>query len=330
MTYPEAALKILEEAGRPLDYQQITAIALERSWIEPQGPDPASIMNTLIMQDLKTKGVRSEFSRLGPGTYALRKLVYKAVPEADDMPPPAAAPHARRGRVRHDAAGLSDRQPSDRQPMERPKPPRPHPDRPPMDRRHPRMQRPPRPPKPHDAPRPEYNAPRQDYAAPRAEHNVQRQELAAPRPDYTVPRGEGEAPVSAKELWGLMETFGTIMGYKIQAVLLADGKTHCMGWHIGGNPELAFILWVVEGTDMHAGIAELVALNYHKVLVMAADEAMSQAEAFLAEQGLADKADLISIGLLGAQASAGIRYMNFYNRLCDCRPAKERRGFVIG
>ena len=258
MTYPEAALKILEEAGRPLDYQQITALALERTWIEPQGPDPASIMNTLIMQDLKTKGVRSEFSRLGPGTYALRKLVYKAVPEADDPLPPA-APHARRGRPRHDAAGPSDRQPADRQPMERPKHDRPRQDRPPMERRHPRVQRPPRPSKPHDAPRPEYNAPqrqeyaapqRQEYAAPRAEYNVQRQEYAAPRPDYSAPRAEGDAPVSAKELWGLMETFGTIMGYKIQAVLLADGKTHCMGWHIGGNPELAFILWVVEGTDM--------------------------------------------------------------------------------
>ena len=85
------------------------------------------------------------------------------------------------------------------------------------------------------------------------------------------------------------------------------------------------------GRDRHgAGIAELVSLNYHKVLVMATDEAMPQAEAFLAGQGLADQADLISIGLLGAQGSAGLRYMTFYNRLCDCRPAKERRGFVIG
>jgi hypothetical protein len=308
MTYPEAALKILEEAGRPLDYQQITALAIERNWIEPQGPDPATIMNTLIMQDLKTKGVRSEFSRLGPGTYALRKLVYKNSPPADDPPPPAAAPHARRGRPRRDS-GNTERPMMDRQPMERPKPDRPRPDRPPAERRHTRPQRPPRPPaKVHEAPRPEY---------------------AAPRPEYAAPRPEGEPALSAKELWGLMETFGTIMGYKILPVLLSDGKTHCMGWHIGGNPELAFILWVTEGTDMKSGIEELLALNYHKAVVMAAGPGLAEAESFLVEESLTDKADVISLGLLGAQASAGIRYMSFYNRLCDCRPAKERRGFTL-
>ena len=46
MNYLEAAIKILEEYGRPLGYKQIAAIALERDWIEPQKPDSGSVMNS--------------------------------------------------------------------------------------------------------------------------------------------------------------------------------------------------------------------------------------------------------------------------------------------
>lgn len=373
MNYLEAALKILEEVSRPLTHQQLAAIALERTWIEPQGSDPAGFMNLLIMQDLKTKGVRSEFSRIGPGTYTLRKLVYKSVPEILDTTPPGAhrrsrapagevngntqAPAAtgahRRSRAPAReidgntqtplATGMHRRPRTPAGKMNgntqaispghhraRPRPEMPgmetpaprhsgiHKTRPAMDEtnRHERHPRPPSPPV-----RPERPVPPEPPAPPAPP--------VVPAKSVEPPRAHVQRPPASQELWQLMETLGTSMGYKIQSVLLADQRTTCMGWHIGGNPELAFILWVPEGTNMREGIANLAEMNYHKVMVMVADEAMAEAERLLADFPQKDRVDLIGLATLTAQAQAGARYMEFYNRLCDARPLRERKSFII-
>ncbi|HNR38832.1 MAG TPA: winged helix-turn-helix domain-containing protein [Acidobacteriota bacterium] len=288
MNYLEAAMKILEEAGRPLTSQQITMTALERDWIEPQGPEPSSIMNVLIMQDLKSRGVRSDFSRVSPGTYTLRKLVYKNAPETEDPPPPRAVP-AHADRPRHAPRADKQRPEGHRSQSNRPA-----------------------------------SGNREMVNRPQRHHGGQ----SRPHPSMKRPepaRAAGGPNVDRKELWELMEALGTVMGYKVLPVRLADKTTNCMGWHIGGNPELAYILWVVEGTDMNQGIRELIGLNYHKVMIMADDDNLAAAQQFIEGHADCDKIGLVSLQVLRDQARAGTQYMEFYNTLCDCRPLGDRK-----
>lgn len=341
MTYPEAALKILEEAGRPLTYQQITAIAMERNWIEPQGTEPAGMMNTLIMQDLKTKGTRSEFSRISPGTYTLRKLIYKNVPDLDDKPAspngntapgksvsPRAGHHkgaTGKGASAKDAQPKSDRRGhgAKRQPppknYDQQQPLRNY-DSPALARNYDQQQ----PLRNYDPLPKNYDSPPKLYDPPPPQKPYE-----PPKKAYEAPRTAPATTVNRKELWEIMESVGTLMGYKIQPVLLSDRKTNCMGWHIAGNPELAFILWVPEGTDMPQGVHELIGLNYHKVIVMADEDQMPFTEVFVEGIAAKDKVDIVPLGYLLEKARRGIQYMEFYNHLCDCRPLKDRKSYVL-
>ncbi len=271
MNYLEAAIKILDETQRPLTYKQITAIATERNWIEHQNPDPGTVMNSLIMQDLKMKGTRSEFSRIGPGTYTLRRLVYGIEPEEEPKPAPRTQRRSRPG-------SETDKRPT--------------------------------------------SSGRSSRSATPAKPRSSSSRVTTPAPQ------PASRPQSSPSLWDLMETLGTLMGYKIAAVILPDNNTRCMGWQIGGNPELSFILWTPQGTDMEKGIADLLALNYHKVVVMVPDADQTAAESFLRGLAILDKTDLVPLGQLEEFVQTGIRYMEFYNRLCDCRPMGERKKFL--
>lgn len=347
MNYLEAAAKIMEELNRPLSYQQLTAIALERSWIEPQGPDPASIMNTLIMQDLKTKGIRSEFSRISPGTYALRKQIYKNVPDLEavsaplsglDEPSPGNTTAANRSRPV--SGNRKTRPPRDnegnyeRPPRTKPHAPRTHKveagrhavtntshggSRPAPAVRSGN----------HSSPAAAGLAPARSAPAPRSNPANSRQTPPSPPPPPRPVPAADPVSDSSQQLWNLMESFGTIMGYKIHAVVLSDRVTHCMGWHISGNPELAYILWVAEGTDMRQGIQDLIRLNYHKVIVMVPQQDADRARESLLDHPLRDQLDLITLERLSAMAATGLEYMDFYNRLCDCRPLKDRKRNII-
>ena len=126
----------------------------------------------------------------------------------------------------------------------------------------------------------------------------------------------------------MMDAIGNLMGFRGQPVILSDKKSNCMGWLVGGNPELAYILWVPEGTDMEAGVAELVGMNFHKVVVMATDGDLESVREFIDKCPQKSQLDLITMDRLGEMAFLGIRFMEFYNQLCDCRPLKDRRGFL--
>jgi len=71
MTFKEAAAVILREAREPLHYEVITTRALQGSLIESQGRTPASTMGSILSQDIKENGPRSEFAHRGNGMYGL-------------------------------------------------------------------------------------------------------------------------------------------------------------------------------------------------------------------------------------------------------------------
>lgn len=73
MNFKQAAVKILEEAGKPLHYKEITKKALEQNLIQTDGATPWATMSALLSTDVKKEG-SSFFIRTEPGHYYLRTL----------------------------------------------------------------------------------------------------------------------------------------------------------------------------------------------------------------------------------------------------------------
>ncbi|MBU0495131.1 MAG: restriction endonuclease [Chloroflexi bacterium] len=71
LSYKEAALQVLQEAGQPLHYQEIARQAIEQELINPQGLTPDATMGAQLYSNLKRRGSESPFRREGRGTFAL-------------------------------------------------------------------------------------------------------------------------------------------------------------------------------------------------------------------------------------------------------------------
>jgi len=63
MTFLEAAYKILKEKKKPLHYEEITRIAIERGLIETEGKSPELSMHSSLSRDIKIKGPSSLFRK---------------------------------------------------------------------------------------------------------------------------------------------------------------------------------------------------------------------------------------------------------------------------
>ena len=69
--YLDSAVKVLEDAWKPLHYREITLRAITRKLITPGGKTPADSMNFQISTDIKRKGATSRFVRVKAGVYDL-------------------------------------------------------------------------------------------------------------------------------------------------------------------------------------------------------------------------------------------------------------------
>jgi restriction system protein len=69
MTYLDAAYAILQAAGQPLRYEEITRLALDQGLISPQGTTPAATMGSRLYTDTKEEG--SRFVRAGHARFGL-------------------------------------------------------------------------------------------------------------------------------------------------------------------------------------------------------------------------------------------------------------------
>lgn len=74
MNYRDAVIKVLQEEKRVLHYEEISALAIERKYIEPKGKTPHDTISTEISRDLRKNGTESVFIRYGKGVYGLREF----------------------------------------------------------------------------------------------------------------------------------------------------------------------------------------------------------------------------------------------------------------
>lgn len=88
--FVSAAITVLEEAGIPLHYAEITRRAIEKGYLVTTGKTPEATMNSEIVMNIKRKKGASDFVRTDPGTYAVNSE--KQVEEPEPMPVPVAEP----------------------------------------------------------------------------------------------------------------------------------------------------------------------------------------------------------------------------------------------
>ena len=72
MSWKDAAKKVLEEAGEPLHYTDITERILDQGLKINFGATPAATVNATINVAITTEGSAGVFERTGPGEYGLR------------------------------------------------------------------------------------------------------------------------------------------------------------------------------------------------------------------------------------------------------------------
>jgi len=70
-SFKDIAYQILQEAGKPLHYREITDIALEKGLLRTDGKTPWATMNAQLAMDIKNNGDNSRFHRAEPGKYAV-------------------------------------------------------------------------------------------------------------------------------------------------------------------------------------------------------------------------------------------------------------------
>ncbi len=97
MSFAEAAVTVLEAAGTPLHYKDITQRALCEGLIQTEGKTPDATLNAILAVDIKKKGSNGRFVRVRPGVFGLRSWsIDESLPAAK---PVASAEEERRVRV---------------------------------------------------------------------------------------------------------------------------------------------------------------------------------------------------------------------------------------
>src|SRR4051794_25362782 len=70
MSALDAAAKVLQEAGKPLNCQEmIGAMAIAGYWSSPGGKTPASTLYSAILREMKVKGDQCRFRKVAKGRF---------------------------------------------------------------------------------------------------------------------------------------------------------------------------------------------------------------------------------------------------------------------
>ena len=103
MTFYEAAVEVLREAGHPLHYKKITENAIRRSLLSHVGKTPEETMHARLQQEVKKPNGLALIEQARPGVFALKAGADPAdaketlsfrQPAAEPAPAPVAAPVA--------------------------------------------------------------------------------------------------------------------------------------------------------------------------------------------------------------------------------------------
>lgn len=69
----EAAVKVLTEAGQPMNTQQMIAAMAEKGyWTSPGGKTPAATLYSAILREITTHGAQARFQKTERGKFAVR------------------------------------------------------------------------------------------------------------------------------------------------------------------------------------------------------------------------------------------------------------------
>jgi len=71
LTFREAAIKILQEEGKPLHYEEITKRALDQKLVQTKGETPEFTMLKEMSKEIQVLGDSATFTRVDKGTYGL-------------------------------------------------------------------------------------------------------------------------------------------------------------------------------------------------------------------------------------------------------------------
>lgn len=73
MSVLQSVKSVLQEAGTPLHYKEITQRMIGRGWWQTEGKTPDATVSSTITGDIKKNGTHSLFQRTDEGVYALRE-----------------------------------------------------------------------------------------------------------------------------------------------------------------------------------------------------------------------------------------------------------------
>lgn len=71
-SFKEIAHIVLQKAGKPLHYRELTSFAIKEGLLKSVGKTPWATMNAQLARDMKNNGENSRFYRTEPGYYAVR------------------------------------------------------------------------------------------------------------------------------------------------------------------------------------------------------------------------------------------------------------------
>lgn len=117
MTFYEAAVEILREAGRPLHYKKITENAIRRSLLSHVGKTPEETMHARLQQEVKKPNGLALIEQARPGVFALKAGADPAdaketlsfrQPAAEPAPAPVSAPAVAPALVEQPAAEAAE------------------------------------------------------------------------------------------------------------------------------------------------------------------------------------------------------------------------------
>jgi hypothetical protein len=69
----DAAAKVLEETGVPMNVKEITAVAFTKGYWKPAGRTPSATLAAALMREIAKKGVASRFRRSERGKFVLNQ-----------------------------------------------------------------------------------------------------------------------------------------------------------------------------------------------------------------------------------------------------------------
>jgi hypothetical protein len=85
MTFTDAAREVLDKAGRPLHYKEITEIAIEQNLLSHVGKSPEVTMGARLAATLKKGGDDNPLIRVKPGVFALRDWDEETIQQGLDI-----------------------------------------------------------------------------------------------------------------------------------------------------------------------------------------------------------------------------------------------------